>query len=122
MLQPELVGLEREDKVHKTVGRDGGKHEDGHLAGHHGHHPGRLAQPTGAPGVGVQDVAAPIEDVHRGDDEHVDAHEQVRAAQVDDEEGRDARPVCVQAPRHDEDVADQGEHTQHPDAHLKAYH
>ncbi len=92
-----------------------------HLAGQHGEDARELTQHARAPRVGVHDVRAAVGRVHGPDDEHVAAHEPIRDAQVDDEEGRDATPVRLETPQHDERVAAEGAQPEDPDRDLTCF-
>ena len=66
----------------------------------------------------MHDVDAAIVRVHGADDEKVEPHQEVRAAEVDDEERGRLRSVGADSPDYDEQVTDEGGRTEDPYAHL----
>ena len=66
----------------------------------------------------MDDVDAAIVRVDGADDEKVEPHQEVRKAEVDDEEGGRLRSVGADSPDDDEQVTDEGRCAEDPDAHL----
>ena len=66
----------------------------------------------------MDDVDAAIVRIDGADDEKVEPHQEVRKAEVDDEEGGRLRSVGADSPDDDEQVTNEGRCAEDPDAHL----
>ena len=62
----------------------------------------------------MNDICTTIHDVYRGNGNHIDSHEEVGAAQVNNEERRDFTTLCLDPPEHNKHIANNRKESKHP--------